>query len=329
MWRSLVYCLCWCTWLGLFLSTRCWRGLVGQNEFDLLVEEVNLLSHFLVQETVGILQVFENAVGLYHCGGLNTESLEQQLYLLVVLRTVGLAWLHDLRKVVHLSQNRKEGGYPRVSKIEHSRMLRLFQNSANKRDGKLPVLDLEAFDKNLFQVEMEAPHWLVLGDSQSTNEAAQTLEVVFDHHCSPRRNSGDCQELFLVYNHALFENQSSGHQSKTNDAGRFLDHLGGSVELSDHLDINVLQCSALRPQPLGEEVVDEPPEMHVSTARFLVLHFFAIDNFRRLLDDELLEHLDLLLEVAPPSIVADLSNAVLKISILAFNFDRWVLQNLI
>lgn len=67
--------------------------------------------------------------------------------------------------------------------------------------------------------------------------------------------------------------------------------------------------------------------MHISSGRFLILQLLAIDHLRRLLDHELLEHFNLLLEIASPCVVADLADAVLDI--LAFDFDGGVFQDLI
>lgn len=206
-------------------------------------------------------------------------------------------------------------------------MLRLFQNSTDEGDCKLPVLHLEAFDKNLLQVEVYASHRLILGDRQGSNEASETLKMVLDDKRCSLWNIGDLNKLFLVHNHALFEYQSCCNQGKTDNAGSLLDLLDGCVQLPDHLDINILQCDTLWPQSLGEDVMNEPPQMHIGSGCFLILHLLAINHLWCLLDHELLQHLDLLLEVASPCVVADLADAVLNI--LALDFDGGVFQDLI
>ena len=126
-------------------------------------------------------------------------------------------------------------------------MLRLFQNSADEGDCKLPVLHLEAFDEYLFQVEVDASHRLILGDCQGANEASETLEMVLDDKRCSLWNIGDLDELLLVHNHALFEYQSCRSQGKADDARSLLDLLDGCVQLPDHLDIDVLQRNTLWP----------------------------------------------------------------------------------
>ena len=67
--------------------------------------------------------------------------------------------------------------------------------------------------------------------------------------------------------------------------------------------------------------------MHVGVSRFFIFHLFAVYYFWCLLDDQLLEHLDLLFEVASAGVIADLTNAVFHI--FALDFNRRVLQKVI
>lgn len=67
--------------------------------------------------------------------------------------------------------------------------------------------------------------------------------------------------------------------------------------------------------------------MHISISRFFILDLFAVHYFWYLLDDQVLEHLNLLFEVATSCIIADLSNAVFHI--FALNLDRGVFQKVI
>jgi len=106
---------------------------------------------------------------------------------------------------VHLSQDREQSAHPWISQIEHSRLLRFFQNSTDECHSKLSIFHLESFNENLLQVKMKASHWLILGNCKSSDEASQTLEVVFDHHCSPLWYIGNLQELLFVDNHTFFE----------------------------------------------------------------------------------------------------------------------------
>lgn len=174
---------------------------------------------------------------------------------------------------------------------------------------------------------MYASHRFILGDRQGANEASETLEMVLDDKRCSLWNIGDLDVLLLVHNHALFEDQSCRNQGKANNARGLLDLLDGCVQLPDHLDINILQRNTLWPQSLGEDVMNEPSQMHISSGGFLILHLLTVNHLRCLLDHELLQHLNLLLEVSSPCVVADLADAVLDI--FAFDFDGGVFQDLV
>lgn len=84
-------------------------------------------------------------------------------------------------------------------------MLRFFKNSTDEGHCEFSIFHLESFNENLFQIKMEASYWLILSNCKGTDEASQTLEVIFDHQSSSLRYIRHLQELLFIYNHAFFE----------------------------------------------------------------------------------------------------------------------------
>jgi len=103
--------------------------------------------------------------------------------------------------------------------------------------------------------------------------------------------------------------------------------LDGDIQLTNHLDVDGLKGYALWSHSLGEQVVDEPPEMHVGVGGFFILYLFAVHYFGCLLDDQLLEHFNLLFEVASSCVITDLTNAVFHI--FALDLNRRVFKKVI
>jgi hypothetical protein len=184
----------------------------------------------------------------------------------------------------------------------------------------------------LFEVKLRASEWFVLGDGEIADEATQTGDVAFEMHCNILLSVDDFLELLLIDEHAFLEDETNLTDCLLDHVLPFVEGCICVVKFSDHFDVYALQTLALSAKPLGEDVLDEPLEVLVSTLRntlglLVDTHFDCTVLSLHLLDHVLLEVLNLLFEVAFACVVANDSDLVFNV--LVVYLDQAVFQQII